>query len=76
MCSDCLHSIFSTLYTCTTLSHNLIKDKEVGLFERIFQIVGTLYIACNDRHAFSPLMQLEIMIHYLVRKCVKLLPFP
>ena len=41
---------FSTLYT--TLSLYLIKDKLVDLIERIFQREGSLYIACNDRHAF------------------------
>ena len=61
---------FSTYYT--TLPHNLIKDKPVDLIERIFQSKGSLYIACNDRHAFSPLIQLEIIIYGLVRKCVKL----
>ena len=43
---------FSTLYI--TFPHNLIKDKLVDLIERIFQREGSLYIACNDRHAFSP----------------------
>ena len=42
---------FSTLFT--TLPHNLIKDKLVDLIERIFQREGSLYIACNDRHALS-----------------------
>ena len=41
---------FPTLYT--TLPHNLIKDKLVTFIERIFQREGSLYIACNDRHAF------------------------
>ena len=41
---------FSILYT--TLPHNLIKDKQVDLVERIFQREGSLYSACNDRHAF------------------------
>ena len=41
---------FPTLYT--TLPHNLIKDKQVTFIERIFQREGSLYIACNDRHAF------------------------
>ena len=41
---------FSTL--CTTLPHNLIKDKLGDLIERIFQREGSLYIACNDKHAF------------------------
>ena len=45
----CLH-VFPTLYT--TLPHNLIKDKLVDFIERIFQKKGSLYIACNDRHAF------------------------
>ena len=42
---------FSTLYTI--LSHNLTKDKLVDLIERTFHREGTLYIACNDRNAFS-----------------------
>ena len=41
---------FSTLYT--TLLHNLIKDKLEDLIERIFQREISLYIACNDWHAF------------------------
>ena len=41
---------FSTLYS--TLPHNLIKDKLRNLIERIFQREGSLYIACDDRHAF------------------------
>ena len=40
---------FSTLYS--TLPHNLIKDKLVDLFESIFEREGSLYIACNDKHA-------------------------
>ena len=68
-----LHMIFSTLYT--TLPHNLIKDKLVDLIERIFQRDGSIYIACNDRQAFSPLMQLNIIMYGLVRKCVTLSPF-
>ena len=60
----------------TTLLHNLIKGRQVDLIERSFQREGSLYIACNDRHAFFyPLMQLEIIIYGLVRKCVKLSPF-
>ena len=64
---------FSTLYT--TLPHNLIKDKLVDLIERTFQREGSLYIACNDKMLFSHLMQSEIIIYGLVRKCVKLSPF-
>ena len=45
---------FSTLYT--TLPYNLIKDKLVDLIERTFQREGSLYIACNDKNAFSHLM--------------------
>ena len=41
---------FSTLYT--TLPHNRMKIKLVDLFERIFHREGSLYIECNDRHAF------------------------
>ena len=64
----------SALYT--TLPHNLIiKDKLVDLIERIFQRECSLYIACNDRHTFLPLMQLEIIIYGLVRKCVKVSSF-
>ena len=37
---------------CTTLLHNLIKDKLVDLIERTFQREGSLYIAYNDRNAF------------------------
>ena len=34
------------------MPHNLIKDKLKDLIERILQREGSLYIACNDRHAF------------------------
>ena len=64
---------FSTLYT--TLLHNLIKDKLVDFIERIVQREGSLYISCNDRYVFPPLMQLVIIIHSLLIKCVKLSPF-
>ena len=40
---------FSTLYT--TLPHNLINDKLIDLFERIFQREGSPYLVCNDRNA-------------------------
>ena len=64
---------FSTLYT--TLPRNLIKDKLVDLIEKVFQREGSLIIACNASMLFSPLMQLNIIIYGLVRKCVKLSPF-
>ena len=64
---------FSTLYTM--LPHNLIKNKLVDFIKRIFKREGSLHIACNDRHAFLPLMQLEIIIYDFVRKCMNLSPF-
>ena len=69
----CLHMIVFTLYT--TLPHNLIKDKMDDLIERTSQREGSLYIACNDKNAYSHLMQSQIIIYGLVRKCVKLSPF-
>ena len=43
---------FSTLYT--TLPHNLIKEKLLDLIERTFyKKEGKLYLACNDKKAFS-----------------------
>ena len=59
----------------TTLPHNRIKDKLVDLIERIFQKEGSLYIACNDRHAFFTSDAVIIIIYGLVRKYVKLSPF-
>ena len=42
---------FSTLYT--TLPHNLIKEKLIGLIERtFFKKEDRLYRACNDEKAF------------------------
>ena len=41
---------FSTLYT--TLPHNLIKDKVIDLIQRTFTRKGSLYLACNEKHAF------------------------
>ena len=59
---------FSTLYT--TLPHNLIKDKLVDLIERTFFILHVM-IGMLSSH----LMQSEIIIYGLVKKCVKLSPF-
>ena len=68
-CASSLSSYdFSTLYP--TLPHNLIKDKLVDLVERICQREGSLYIACNDRHAF---FTSEAVKNF--RKCAKLSPF-
>ena len=41
---------FSTL--CTTLPHNLIKEKLLNLIEWTFKRKGSPYIACNERQAF------------------------
>ena len=41
---------FPTLYN--TLPHNLIKEKLTELIEQTFNRVGSLYFACNDKHAF------------------------
>ena len=64
---------FSTLYT--TLPHNLIKDKLVDLIERTFQREGSLLLHAMIGMLSSHLMQSEIIINGLVRKCVKLSPF-
>ena len=55
-CATSLSTLdFSTLYT--TLPHNLIKEKLLDLIERAFKKFskneGTLYLACNDKKAFS-----------------------
>ena len=41
---------FSTL--CTTLPHNLIKEKLINLIEWTFKREGSPYIAGSERHAF------------------------
>ena len=46
----CLHMI--SLYYILPLPHYLIKDKLLDLIERVFQREDSLYLACNDRHAF------------------------
>ena len=67
----CLHTIFlHYILPCPT-----IKDKLVDLIERTFQRECSLYTACNDKNAFSHLMQSGIIIYGIVRKCVKLSPF-
>ena len=44
-------------------SHNLIKIKLLDLIERTFKKIfknkGTLYLACNDKKAFSLLQTIE-----------------
>ena len=64
---------FSTLYS--TLHHNLIKDKLVDLIERIFQRGALFILHVTIGMLSSHLMQSEIIIYGLVRKCVKLSPF-
>ena len=41
----------------------------MDLIESICQREGSLYIACNDRHAFSPLMQLNACIITCQKVC-------
>ena len=67
---------FSTLYT--TLPHNLIKEKLLDLiewtFKRALKNYGSLYLACNDRKAFSlPLTKVGIHFGH-VRMCAT--PYP
>ena len=64
---------FSTLYT--TLPHNLIKDKLVDLIERTFKGKTLIILHVIIRMLSLHLMQSEIIIYCLVRKCVKLSPF-
>ena len=47
---NCLHMIFSTLYT--TLPHHLIKDKLIDLINRTLIRENTQYLACNEECAF------------------------
>ena len=67
---------FSTLYT--TLPHNLIKEKLLDLIEWTFKKglknYGSLYLACNDRKAFSlPLTKVDIQFGH-IRMCAT--PYP
>ena len=58
---------FSTLYT--TLLHNLIKDILVDLIEKKIQREGSLYTACNDRHA---LFTSDAVRNYNLWSCQKM----
>ena len=58
---------FSTL--CTTLPHNLIKDKLIDLIKRTFKR-GSPYIACNDRNAFLLQKNLKNIMHGRVKMYV------
>ena len=64
---------FSTLYT--TLPHNLIKDKLVDLMKELSKGKALFILHVMIRMLFSHLMQSEIIIYGLVRKCLKLSPF-
>ena len=61
---------FSTLNT--TLPHTLIKEKNLDLIERTFyKKEGKLYLACNDKKAFSLLQTIiEDITFGLVRMYV------
>ena len=63
---------FSTLFT--TLPHNLIKEKLVDLIERAFKkfykTEGTLYLACNDRKAFSTSTDHGGYTHLVLSECM------
>ena len=48
---------FSTLYS--TLPRNLIKDKLMDLIERAFIREGSPYLACYNRNASNPLVQIQ-----------------
>ena len=56
---------FSTLYT--TLPHNLIKDKLIGLIERTFNRVASPYLACNNI-IFLLQKSLKTIMHGLVKR--------
>ena len=50
-----LPSSLSTYYFFTffsTLPHNLIKEKLLKLIEQTFNREGSLYLTCNENHAF------------------------
>ena len=47
---NCLHMIFSILYTM--LPHHLINDKLIDLINRTFIRENTKYLACNEECAF------------------------
>ena len=59
---------FSTL--CTTLPHNLIKEKLTELIEQIFKREGSLYLACNDKK--GPFFTSEQPKRYKLWSCQKM----
>ena len=58
---------FSTLYS--TLPHSIIKGKLNELTEQTFYRDDSLYLACNEKHAFSLLTNLK---KYNLRSCHKI----
>ena len=58
---------FSTIYT--TVPHNLIKDKLTKLIKHTFNCDGSLYLACNEKHAFFTSEQPK---RYNMRPCQKM----
>ena len=50
---------------CTTLPHNLIKDKLIDLIERTLKREGSPHLVCNDRMHFS----LRICLTYHAWSC-------
>ena len=63
---------FSTLYTTP---NNYINDKSVDFIEKFSKgkVISILHVMTGMLS--SPLLQSEIIIYGLVRKCVKLSPF-
>ena len=60
------------LHIYTTQPHNLIKDKLIDLIEITFHSEDSLYLACNDRNAFSLRKSLKGIMHGLVKMYVML----
>ena len=64
--------IFDSLYHITV--HNLIKEKLLDLIEqtsnKTFKNKGALFLACNDKKAFSLLQTIEDINFGLVRMYV------
>ena len=55
---------------CTTLPHNLIKDKLIDLIERTFQRDNSHYLAYNDRNTSLTSEKSKNIIHGLVKMYV------
>ena len=57
---------FSTFYT--TLSHNLVKEKQTELIEHTFNREGSLYLACNNKNVIFTSEQLKRYKLWLCQK--------